>query len=91
MLRAWLAGNLNVDVADAILQISAAITLQSHTRRWLARVEAQTRRESGDYAFHEVMDGHEVMCWMAHSAYIEHIRQGFANIPICYHHQPVNL
>ena len=85
MLKPWLSDRLNRDLADSIVQIAAAVTIQSHARRKLAIKEAQTRRDSGDYAFHQVMDGQDVLCWMTHSAYIEHIRQGFANVPVCYH------
>jgi hypothetical protein len=85
MLKAWLSEILNSDLADSIMQIAAAVTIQSHARRRLAMIEAQTRRDSGDYAFHEVMDGLDVLCWMTHSVYIKHIRQDFANVPTCYH------
>jgi hypothetical protein len=91
MLKAWLSEMLNSDLADSIMQIATAVMIQSHARRRLANREAQTRRDSGDYAFHEVMYGEYVLCWMTHSAYIEHIRQGFANLPKCYHQYPVHL
>jgi hypothetical protein len=91
MLRSWLSARLNSDLADTILRLNAAVAIQSCTRRRLAKREAQMRRDSGDYAFHMVMDGLDVSCWMLHSAYIEHIRQGFANVPACYHKHPPNL
>ena len=53
MLKPWLSDRLNRDLADSIVQIAAAVTIQSHARRKLAIKEAQTRRDSGDYAFHQ--------------------------------------
>jgi hypothetical protein len=90
MLKAWLSEILNSDLADSIMHTAAAVMIQSHARRKLAMIEAQTRRDSGDYAFHEVMDGLDVLCWMRHSAYIKHIQQDFANVPVCYQQYPVS-
>ena len=84
-IHSWLSDKLAL--ASTILQnvhSSAVITIQSHARRMSAHRESHKRRNSGDYAFHQIMDGVNVSCWMTHTAYMAHIRQGFANIPPCY-------
>ena len=87
MIVSWLSCKLNTDLAHTITQILAATTIQSYARRRLAAKEAHRRRNSGDYAFHEIMEGASIMCWMTHDAYMEHVRRRFANLPSCYHQQ----
>ena len=73
--RMILAARLNSDLATYITEMSAVMTVQSYARRRLARREAMRRRSSGEYAFHEMLCGTWLRCWMTHEATIAYIQR----------------
>ena len=84
MMHEFLSSRLNADLADAIVDLGAAITIQAHARRVLANREAERKRASGEYAFHHIMDGAETNVWMSHEGYFGHMKSKFVNVPRFY-------
>ena len=73
--RMILVARLNSDLATYITEMAAVMTMQSYARRRLARREALRRRSSGEYAFHEMLCGTWLRCWMTHEATIAYIQR----------------